>query len=90
MAPAISHTFWACGTEINPAPSCPAAWAVANKTAWTKWRADNGLEQDRKLVEIVEEIRQPLQRALVRVRSMRSRREPHLRLVPSAAQAAAH
>ena len=85
LARAISHTFWSRGTEIDPAPAgLTAAWAVANERAWAKWHAAVGMQQDRTLVETVEMIRQPMQRALVRARSLQSRREPHLQLVPAA------
>lgn len=73
------------GAEIDPAPAClTAAWAVANEQSWVKWHADSGMQQNRTLVETVELIRQPVLRALVRARSLQSRREPHLRLVPAA------
>ena len=86
LARAISHTFWSRGTEIDPAPAgLTAAWSVANERAWAKWHAAVGMQQDRTLVETVEMIRQPVLRALVRARSLQSRREPHLHLVPSAA-----
>lgn len=86
LARAIAITFYDRGTGIDPAPAClTAAWAIANEAAWTKWHAAIGMEQDRKLVEVVEEIRPPLQRALVRARSLQARREPHLHLVSSAA-----
>lgn len=86
LARAIAVTFYERGTAIEAAPPClTAAWAISNEAAWTKWHDEHGMEQDRKLVEVVEEIRQPLQRALVRARSLPARREPHLHLVPSAA-----
>lgn len=86
LARAISIAFNERGTEIDAAPAClTAAWAISNEAAWTKWHAVVGMEQDRKLVEVVEEIRPPLQRALVRARSLQARREPHLHLVSSAA-----
>lgn len=86
FARAVMITFAQRGTGIDPAPAClTGAWAVAQERLWAKWHVDMGLPQEQSLVEAVEEIRQPLQRALVRARSLQAPLEPHLRLVPSAA-----
>lgn len=85
LARAIAVTFRDRGTAIDAAPAClTAAWAVANEAAWTKWHADMGLEQDRKLVEVVEAIKPAANRALVTALRLQAHKQPHLRLVPAA------